>query len=90
MSQEKQALPFFVRYLENQAEDMSAEELDEVSGAGMVVTQRYPSDGDDVDPGFRCGTPAPSNPFDLPSFEFPAFPANFPFNSNGDDTMHAL
>jgi hypothetical protein len=84
MSQEKQILPFFVRYLENQAEDMSAEELNEVSGGADVVTQRYPSDGDDIDPGFRCGTPAPSNPFD-----FPAFPANFPFKSKDDGIWHA-
>jgi Serine endopeptidase inhibitors len=79
MSQEKQVLPFFARYLETQAEDMSAEELDEVSGGADVVTQRYPSDSDDADPGFRCGTPAPNNPYDI---DFPAFPANFPFSKS--------
>jgi Serine endopeptidase inhibitors len=80
MSQEKQILPFFVRYLENQAEDMSAEELNEVSGGADVVTQRYPSDGDDVDGGYPVGKPKSPFDIDLPSFDFPAFPANFPFN----------
>jgi Serine endopeptidase inhibitors len=87
MSQEKQTLPFFTRYLENQSGDMSAEELNEVSGGAIGVTEMYPSDGDAADSGYSSRKP--QNPFDLPSFEFPTFPASFPFNSN-DDTVHAL
>jgi Serine endopeptidase inhibitors len=78
MSQEKQVLPFFARYLENQAEDMTPEELNEVSGGnGEVVTQAYPSDSDTADGGYP--TEKPKNPFDI---DFPKFPSGFPFGNS--------
>jgi hypothetical protein len=79
MSTEKQPLPFFVRYLENQAEDMSIEELNEVSGGSQIVTQRYPSDSDDVDSGYP--TEKAKNPFDI-DIDFPKFPSGFPFGNS--------
>jgi hypothetical protein len=86
MSEEKQALPFFARYLETQIQDMSAEELNEVYG-GAAVTNAYPSDSDDVDPGFCGGTGGSqqNNPYDI-DFNFPAFPSNFPFLNNSSPT----
>jgi hypothetical protein len=87
MSQDKQMFPFFTRYLENQSGDMSAEELNEVSGGAVGITTMYPSDRDEADSGYSSSKP--QNPFDLPSFDFPAFPANFPFKSKDDSIWHA-
>lgn len=84
MSEDKQVLPFFARYLENQAEDMSAEELDEISGGADIVTQRYPSDSDDVDGGYP--TQKPKNPYDIGNL--PNFPANFPFPNFGNGSYY--
>jgi Serine endopeptidase inhibitors len=81
MSQEKQALPFFVRYLESQAEDMTAEELNEVYGGSAAgVTKAYPSDSDTLDGG-RIEESPHKDPYDI-DFNFPAFPSNFPFLNN--------
>ncbi|AFZ03236.1 microviridin/marinostatin family tricyclic proteinase inhibitor [Calothrix sp. PCC 6303] len=82
MSTEKQVLPFFVRYLENQAEDMSIEELNEISGGnGQVVTMAYPSDSDTADGGYS--TEQPKSPFDMPKFStnlpFPQFGYGSPY-----------
>jgi hypothetical protein len=88
MSEEKQVVPFFARYLETQIEDMSAEELNEVyGGSASPVTLAAPSDSDDVDPGFCGGTGgSPHNdPYDI-DFNFPAFPSNFPFLNNSSPT----
>jgi Serine endopeptidase inhibitors len=82
MSQEKQALPFFTRYLENQAGDMTAEELNQVSGGASAVTEMYPSDGDAADSGYPGGKP--QNPFDI-KIDFPAFPNTFPFKKGFDE-----
>jgi Serine endopeptidase inhibitors len=79
MSQDKQVVPFFARYLESQAEDMSAEELNEVSGGGDIVTQAYPSDGDTADGGYPSSKP--QNPFDY-GINFPKGFPDFPF-ANG-------
>jgi Serine endopeptidase inhibitors len=70
MSQQKQTLPFFTRYLENQAGDMTAEELNQVSGGA-------PTFDDDKEE-------KPQNPFDI-KIDFPAFPDTFPFKKSFDD-----
>jgi Serine endopeptidase inhibitors len=85
MSEQKQVLPFFARYLETQAEDMTSEELDEVSGgAGDFVTQAYPSDGDAADSGYS--TQKPKNPYDIG--DFPTFPSNFSFPKFGNGSNY--
>lgn len=85
MSQDKQVLPFFARYLESQAEDMTAEELNQVSGgAGDIVTQAYPSDGDLADSGYP--TRKPKDPYSIG--DFPNFPVNFPFPSLGNGSNY--
>lgn len=43
-----QAVPFFARFLEGQnAEDISDQESEAISGGTTVVTQKYPSDNED-------------------------------------------
>lgn len=43
------AVPFFVRYLEGQLEDLSQEEAESISGGrcGNNLTRKYPSDNED-------------------------------------------
>jgi Serine endopeptidase inhibitors len=73
MSQDKQVVPFFATYLENQAEDMSTEELNEVSGGAATFED---------DDSFK--EEKPKNLFDI-KIDFPAFPNTFPFNKSVDD-----
>ncbi|MEH1941825.1 MAG: microviridin/marinostatin family tricyclic proteinase inhibitor [Nostoc sp.] len=43
-----QAVPFFARFLEGQnAEDISDEESEAISGGNLIVTQKYPSDNEE-------------------------------------------
>jgi Serine endopeptidase inhibitors len=42
------SVPFFARYLEGQIQDLSEEEMTEISGGSMMTTMRYPSDNEDA------------------------------------------
>ena len=53
------AVPFFVRYLEGQLEDLSEEESESIGGAicGAFVTKKFPSDYEDGNFGVSEGSP---------------------------------
>jgi hypothetical protein len=87
MSQEKQALPFFARYLQTQPEDMSAEELHEISGgtAKLDDSSTFTSNGDKDTIDGRYPSSIPGNPFDI-KIDLPAFSSNFPFLNNSSPT----
>ncbi|MEO1347945.1 MAG: microviridin/marinostatin family tricyclic proteinase inhibitor [Cyanobacteria bacterium J06635_15] len=44
------AVPFFARYLEGQIpQELSADDLKEISGGGDFKTEKYPSDSDEAE-----------------------------------------
>lgn len=46
------AVPFFARYLEGQlCEEVSEEDAEAVAGGSLMVTMKYPSDGEDAPSG---------------------------------------
>ncbi len=82
------SVPFFARYLEGQIQDLSEEEMAEISGGSMMTTLRYPSDNEDAGDGTVVTKKYPSDHEDvgmgmtsktvdcdfLPHSNFPSFP----------------